>query len=146
MNRIPDSDLTVTIIGLWSAMLGGAVGAATGRLSDLMLCNTITGFVTGFVVSVLIYLPMMGIGQGIALLVMNRDIEGRPIGCVTSDRFSAILGGIAGSIGALVVAAVPPTYELRDPYAFTICWTVAAFVPIIVGFALVQHSRWKNRS
>ncbi len=126
-------------------MLGGAVGAATGRLSSLIICSATSGLVTGFVVSVLIYLPLMGVGQGIALLVMNRELEGRPLGCIASDRFSAILGGLAGSIGATVVSTLPSEYELRDPYAFTICWTVAAFIPIIAAFVLLQYHRYQEK-
>jgi hypothetical protein len=52
---------------------------------------------------------------------------------------------MAGSAGAVVVAVLPKGTDLFDLRASVICWTVTAFVPIILGLAVVQYSRWRRK-
>jgi predicted lipid-binding transport protein (Tim44 family) len=146
MNSSHSRDVITTLTSLWSAMLGGAMGAATGGSMGPMGCSVVIGFGAGFVFSVLMFLPLAGLVQAISLFVIDSEFEGEPIGCASSDRLSALLGATAGAIGAAVVSALPNSYSLLDPRPFVICWTVVAFVPIIVSFALVAYARWKNDS
>jgi hypothetical protein len=138
-------DVVVTLVSVWSAMFGGALGAALGGMSGPLVCNAVIGFIGGVVFSVLMFLPLVGLTQAVAMFIVRREMEGRPIGCVASDRLSAILGGVAGAVGATVVASLPDDYDLMDPRAFVICWTVAAFVPIILGFGLAMRVRWLDK-
>ncbi len=144
MEPSPSRDLVVTLTSLWSAMLGGALGAAVGGSIGPMVCSAAFGLVGGFIFSVLVYLPLVGGMQAIALFVIGSDFEGQAIGCAASDRLSALLGAVAGAVGAVVVAALPDEYDLFAPESFVICWTVAAFVPIIISFALAMIARRKN--
>jgi hypothetical protein len=145
MNSPSSNGLVVTLVSLWSAMLGGAIGAVTGRAGGPLGCHAAIGFIAGLIFSVVLYLPLMGVTQVTALFIMGKEIEGRPIGCTGSDKLSGLLGGTAGAVGAVVVAALPKDADLFDPPASIICWTVTAFVPIILGLAVVQYSRWKNK-
>jgi hypothetical protein len=144
MNSPSSNDLVVTLVSLWSAMLGGAMGAVTGLAGGPFACHAVIGFIAGLVFSILLYLPLMAVTQVTALFIMGREIEGRPIGCTGSDKLSGLLGGMAGSAGAVVVAALPKGTDLFDLRASVICWTVTAFVPIILGLAVVHYSRWKR--
>ena len=144
MDSSHSSNLLITLISLWGAMLGGALGAVVGGSLSPMACSVTAGFVGGFVFSVLLYLPLVGLIQGIGVFIIDRELEGQPIGCATSDRLSAILGGAAGAVGAVVVSVLSEEYELFAPESFVICWTVVAFVPIILSFALVVAARWQD--
>jgi hypothetical protein len=137
--------LLITLVSQWSAMLGGTAGAAMGRIGGPFACHAIMGFIGGLVFSVLLYLPLMGVAQAIELFIMGREPAGRSIGGIPGDKLAGVLGGIAGAVGAVVVAALPGDVDLFDPHVSVICWTVVAFVPIILGLAVVQYTRWKER-
>jgi hypothetical protein len=126
-------------------MLGGAMGAVTGLARGPFACHAVGGFIAGLVFSILFYLPLMGVTQVSAMFITGREMEGEPIGCTTSDRLSGLLGGMAGSAGAVVVAALPKGTDRFDLRASVICWTVTAFVPIILGLAVVQYTRWNRK-
>jgi hypothetical protein len=145
MNTPSASDVVVTLVSLWSAMLGGALGAAMSQAGGSLACHAATGFIGGLVFSVLLYLPLMGVTQAVALFILRREIEGRPIGCTASDKLSGLLGGTAGAVGAIVVAALPKNTKLSDPPASILCWTVTAFVAILLGLAVVYSTRWKSK-
>jgi hypothetical protein len=147
MNTLPRDDLLITLVSLWSAMLGGAIGAATGRVGGPLVCHVTTGFIGGLVSSVILYLPLMGLTQAIELFIMRRESEGRHTGGgLASDKLAGLLGGMAGAVGAIVVAALPGNVDLFDPRVSVICWTAVAFVAIVLGLAIVHYIRWKERA
>jgi hypothetical protein len=145
MDSPRSNNLLVTLVSVWSAMLGGALGAVTGRAVGPLACHASIGFIAGLIFSVLLYLPVMGATQVTAWFIMGREMEGEPIGCTTSDRLAGLLGGTAGAVGAVVVAALPKGTDLFALRTSIICWTVTAFVPIILGLAVVQYTRWKRK-
>jgi hypothetical protein len=127
------------LVSLWSGMLGGAMGATAGRLSDTVEINALFGLLGGLIFSVLIYLPLMMVAQLVSLLVMRDEIDDQPIGCSSSDRLTAILGAAAGLVGAIIVTSTPE--RLTAPRGFLVCWTVAALVPTVITFALIWRAR-----
>lgn len=147
MKSLPHDDSLMTLVSLWSAMLGGALGAATGRMEGPLACHVITGFAGGLIFSVMLYLPLMGLMQAIQLFIMGKEPEPerRAVGGLDSDKLAGGLGGTAGAIGAVVVAALPNDVDMFDPRVSVICWTVVAFVPMVLGLAMVQYFRWKDR-
>jgi hypothetical protein len=146
MGCLPRDELLMTLVSLWSAMLGGAIGAATGRFGGPLACHVTFGFIGGLVSSVILYLPLMGVAQAIDVFIMHRESEGRAVGGLASDKLAGLLGGVAGAVGAVVVAALPGNVDLFDPRVSVICWTAVAFVTIILSLAVVYYVRWKERT
>ncbi|MBI5958701.1 MAG: hypothetical protein HY866_08200 [Chloroflexi bacterium] len=146
MDTLPHGELLLTLVSLWSAMIGGAIGAATGRMIGPMACHITTGFIAGLLSSVILYLPLMGLAQAIRIFIIHKEPVGGTTGGMENDRLAGLLGGAAGAVGAVVVAALPKHSNLFDPQLFVICWTVVAFVAIVLGLGVIYFFRWKDPS
>lgn len=127
-------------------MLGGAAGATIGRLSGSFICHSVIGFIAGWACSVLLNLVLMSVTEAMKLLTEGKELEGRPIGGATSEKLAGLMGGISGATGAVVVATLPTDVSLLDTRVSVVCWTVTAFIPIILILGLVHYTRWKNRA
>lgn len=135
----PIRRMVPNLISLWSAMLGGAAGAAAGRFGGGVIVNGIVGCLVGGILSVLIYLPLMMVAQLLSMVCMSIDMDERPIGCGASDTLSAALGGAAGGVGAVIVTLA--SQNLTEPRGFVLCWTGAGCAPILLTAILIWRAR-----
>lgn len=126
-------------------MLGGAIGSATGVLGGPFVCQVPIGFFSGLIASVLVYLPMIGATRAIKWYVTHQEPDGQTAGGLAGDKLAGLLGGVAGAVGAVVVAALPGNVNLFKPSVVVTCWTVVASVAIVLGLVIIRYVRWKGR-
>lgn len=117
-------------------MLGGAVGAAAGKLSSSVFMNALIGFAGGGALSVLVHGMVQGVMYVVVRWVFQAELGERTIGGYQGDSLSAFFGAITGMCGAVVVTLVLPSDSLREPYAFTLCWSTATLVAIMLSLVL----------
>ncbi len=122
-------------------MLGGAVGAAASQLGGLLACQVTVGFLIGLITSVILFLPLIAIVRIVELFVIHKDTEGLAAGGLAPDKLAGLLGGLAGSAGAVVVAALPDDANLFDAPVSVMCWTVVTLVAIGLSLALVRYGQ-----
>jgi hypothetical protein len=144
MDISPQDDLVITLTSLWSGMIGGAIGSTTGLLGGSLVCQAPLGFVGGLIASVVVYLPMIGAARAIKWYVTHQEPEGQTAGGIDGDKLAGWLGGIAGAVGAVVVAALPGNVNLSEPHVVVICWTVVASVTIALGLTSIHYIREKR--
>lgn len=144
MNTPRRDDLLGTLVSLWSAMLGGAVGAIAGQLGGLLVCQVMIGFAGGLISSVILFLPLIAIARAIEIYILRRESDGEPVGGLAGDQLAGLLGGVAGAAGAVVVVALPGDADLFDARVSIVCWTVVALVAISLGLAVVRYGHWKG--
>lgn len=130
-----------TLISLWSAMLGGSIGAVSGKLTSDVLCNGTIGFFVGTVASVLLHVILFIPVSMLATYITRADIGDHTIGGYKSDVLAGALGGTGGLCAAIIVTLALPTDSLRDPHAFAVCWSAGAFIPLVLVLALVWLAR-----
>ena len=135
-------DTIPTLISLWSAMLGGSIGAISGKLTSNVLCNGTVGFFVGAIFSVLLHVLLFIPVYMIATYITRSDFGENTIGGYKSDFLAGLLGGIGGLCAAIIVTLVLPTQSLREPHAFAVCWSTGAFIPLVLVLVLV----WRVRS
>jgi hypothetical protein len=136
MKDVFDQRVVPTLISLWSAMLGGAVGAYLGLLGGTYVVRGVIGLTIGLICSVPLNLLMMGFLY-MSLAWMHSDMDETPLGCTTSSELSGLLGAATGLLAAVLtpISAKPGGIA---PRTFLICWTVSAWIPIILMLGLLR--------
>jgi uncharacterized protein YacL len=121
------------LTGLWSAMLGGAVGAQAGKLDTNLAWKAVLGLLSGGLVSLAIYFGIMLAIQALIFFLVGAEFDEEPLQITAHDLLSLGVGGMAGLVGAVMVSFALPARSLSEPRGFFFCWTVAAFVPILLA-------------
>lgn len=140
----PTHDYTLpTLISVWSAMLGGAIGGAAGKLSSHAIYNGALGLALGATASVLVYVVLSGLMYVIVQTIFQAELGEYTLGHYQGDTLASLLGGAAGCCGAIIVTMALPSQRLTTPHAFAVCWSAAAIVPVLLSLALWW--RWRGR-
>jgi hypothetical protein len=129
-----------TLISLWSAMLGGAIGGALGKISSTLICSGVIGFIAGAIASVLVHMLLYMILYVITNFIFQAELGDYTIGGYRSDYLASVLGGIAGLCSAAVVNLALPSKDLQAPQTFSVCWSAAAFLSIILTLILLWRT------
>lgn len=130
-----------TLLSLWSAMLGGAVGGAAGKLTSSVLCNGTVGFFASAVASVLVHMVLYLPVYVVAMYVAQAEMGDHAVGNYKSDMLASVSGGIAGLCASVIVTLALPTHSLTEPHAFAVCWSVVTIVPLVIVLGLMWHAR-----
>ncbi len=133
----PTDDYTLpTLISVWSAMLGGAMGGVAGKLSSSVFYNGLLGLAIGATASVLLYVVISALMYVIVRAVFQAELGEYTLGRYEGDTLASVLGGVAGFCGAVIVTLALPSQRLNTPHAFAVCWSAAAIVPVLLALAL----------
>lgn len=130
-----------TLISLWSAMLGGAIGAAAGKLSGDLLCNGTLGFFIGGAASVLMHMLLFVPVYVVASYLLELEFGELTVGGHKADMVATVLGAVAGLVGAVAVTTVVPSQSLKEPHAFAVCWTSVTVTCVVLILGVV----WRRR-
>ena len=134
-----------TLISLWSAMLGGAIGGALGKISSTLLCSGTIGLVTGTVASVLVHMILYAILYVITSHIFQTELGDYAVGGYRSDNLAGVLGGITGLGSATIITWALPSQTLQTPQTFVVCWSAAAFLPMTLLLILLWRTRRQGK-
>ena len=130
-----------TLISLWSAMLGGAMGGALGKISSTLLCSGAIGLVTGAVASVLVHMMLYALLYVITSHIFQTELGDYTVGGYESDNVAGVLGGITGLCSAAIITWALPSQTLQTPQTFAVCWSAATFLPMTLLLIVLWRAR-----
>jgi hypothetical protein len=134
-----------TLVCLWSAMLGGAIGGALGKISSNLVCSGAAGLLAGAVASVLVHMILYAILYVVTSNIFKAELGDYTVGGYKSDSLAGVLGGITGLCSAAIIAWALPSQSLRTPRTFAVCWSAAAFLPMVLLLILLWYTRRRER-
>jgi hypothetical protein len=129
-----------TLICLWSAMLGGAFGAALGKISSTLLCSGAIGLFVGATASVLVHMFLSIILYLITSYIFEAELSDYTVGGYNSNSLAGVLGGITGLCSASILTLALPSQNLQTLQTFSVCWSAATFLPLMLMLVLLWRT------
>ncbi len=121
-------------------MLGGAIGAALGKISSTLLCSGAIGLFVGATASVLVHMMLYMMLYLITSYIFETELSDDPIGGYKSDYLAGVLGGITGLCSASLITLAVPSQDLRALQTFSVCWSAATFLPLILMLVILWRA------
>ena len=121
-------------------MLGGAIGAALGKISSTLLCSGAIGLFVGATASVLVHMILYIILYFITSYIFNAELSDYTIGGYNGDSLAGVLGGITGLCSASLITLAVPSQDLRALQTFSVCWSAATFLPLMLMLVILWRA------